>query len=93
MKKPKRSLVFEGNTWEVYEALKARDPLLHKSFCNILKEMLRDDPSMGVGKPEMLRHNLTGFWSHRLSQKDRVIHKFDDKYMYIFAVGGHYEQL
>ena len=37
MKKPKRSLVFEGNTWEVYEALKARDPRLHKSLCNILE--------------------------------------------------------
>lgn len=93
MKKPKRSLVFEGNTWEVYETLKTRDPRLHKSLCNILKEMLRDDPAAGIGKPEMLRHNLTGFWSRRLSQKDRVIYKFDDKYMYIFAIGGHYEQL
>lgn len=79
MKKPKRSLVFEGNTWEVYETLKTRDPRLHKSLCNILKEMLR--------------HSLTGFWSRRLSQKDRVIYKFDDKYVYIFTIGGHYEQL
>jgi len=55
--------------------------------------MLRDDPSMDTGKPETLRHNLTGFWSRRLSQKDRVIYKFDDKYVYIFAIGEHYEQL
>ncbi|MBX9895075.1 MAG: type II toxin-antitoxin system YoeB family toxin [Nitrosomonas sp.] len=88
MKKPKRSLVFEGNTWEVYETLKTRDPRLHKSLCNILKEMLRDDPAAGIGKPELSRHNLIGFWSRRLSQKDRVIYKFDDKYVYIFLLAG-----
>ncbi|NBQ70623.1 MAG: Txe/YoeB family addiction module toxin, partial [Nitrosomonadaceae bacterium] len=55
MKKPKRSSVFEGNTWEIYEVPKTRDPSLHKSLCNILKEMLRDDPATGIGKPEMLR--------------------------------------
>ncbi len=88
MKKPKRSLVFEGNTWEIYEALKTRDPRLHKSLYNILKKILRDDPSTGTGKPEILRYNLTDFWSRRLSQKDRVIYKFDDKYVYIFAIGG-----
>lgn len=53
--------------------------------------MLRDDPSKGLGKPEQLGHNLTGFWSRRVSQKDRIIYKFDEKSIYIFAIGGHYE--
>jgi len=38
-----RSLVFEGNTWLVYEDLRQRDKRLHKSLCAILKEMLRGD--------------------------------------------------
>jgi toxin YoeB len=88
-----RSLVFEGNTWVTYEALRTRDKRLHKALRAILKEMLRADPSTGIGKPEALRHNLSGFWSRRLSQKDRVIYKFDDKYIYIFAIGGHYDKL
>jgi toxin YoeB len=86
-----RSLVFEGKTWAVYEELRERDKKLHKSLCNILKEMLRGDPSTGIGKPEPLKHNLSGLWSRRLSQKDRVVYKFDDKYSYIFAIGGHCE--
>ena len=53
--------------------------------------MLRGDPSEGLGKPEPLKHNLSEFWSRRLSQKDRLIYKFDDRYIYIFAIGGHYE--
>jgi toxin YoeB len=87
-----RSLVFEGNTWNEYEKLREKDKNLHKNLCKILKEMLREDPSSGTGKPEPLKHNLSGLWSRRLSQKDRVIYKFDSDYIYIFAIGGHYDQ-
>jgi toxin YoeB len=87
-----RSLVFEGNTWAVYEALGERDKKLHKALKKILKEMLRSDPSRGLGKPEQLRHNLAGFWSRRISLKDRLIYKYDDQYIYIFAIGGHYDR-
>lgn len=87
-----RSLVFEGNTWIVYEELRDKDKKLHKALCKILKEMLRGDPSIGIGKPEPLKHNLSGLWSRRISQKDRVIYKFNDQYIYIFAIGGHYDQ-
>ncbi len=88
-----RSLVFEGTTWTTYEELRTKDNRLHKSLCAILKEMLRGDPTTGTGKPEALRHNLSGFWSRRLSPKDRVIYKYGDDYIYIFAIGGHYDQL
>jgi toxin YoeB len=87
-----RSLVFEGSTWTVYEDLRVKDKRLHKALCSILKEMLRGEPTTGTGKPEALRHNLSGFWSRRLSQKDRLIYKFDDNSIYIFAIGGHYDQ-
>lgn len=83
--------MFEGDTWEVYEALRTENKALHKKFCLILKEMLRGDPANGIGKPEPLRHNLNGLWSRRLSQRDRLIYRFDDDSIYIFAIGGHYE--
>jgi toxin YoeB len=87
-----RSLVFEGGTWEAYETLRQKDPALHRSLRKLLKEMLRNDPATGSGKPEQLKHNLSGLWSRRLSQRDRLIYKFDDQAIYIFAIGGHYEQ-
>jgi len=86
-----RSLVFEDKTWQGYDDLRQRDKRMHKNLCAILKEMLRDDPAAGLGKPEALRHNLTGFWSRRLSQKDRIIYSFDDTRIDIFAIGGHYD--
>ena len=87
-----RSLVFEGSTWAVYEEIRQKDKKLHKALCRILKEMIRNDPSAGIGKPEPLKHKLAGLWSRRISQKDRVIYKFDKQYVYIFAIGGHYDQ-
>ena len=87
-----RSLVFEGSTWATYEELRTKDKRLHKALRSILKEILRGDPTVGTGKPEALSHNLSGFWSRRLSQKDRVIYRYDEDYIYIFAIGGHYDQ-
>ncbi len=86
-----RSLVFEGNTWSVYEDIRVKDKRLHKTLCRQLKEMLRGDPASGSGKPEPVRHNLSGFWSRRLSPKDRLIYKFDQDYVHIFAIGGYYD--
>jgi toxin YoeB len=86
-----RSLVFEGDTWSAYEQLRQSDKKLHENLCKILKEMLRGDPKTGLGKPEPLKHNLSGLWSRRLSQRDRIIYKFDSDYIYIFAIGGHYD--
>ena len=88
-----KSLVFEGETWAAYEVIRERDKALHKALCKILKELLRStDPTSGIGKPEALKHNLSGFWSRRISHKDRLIYKFDDHSIYIFAIGGHYDQ-
>lgn len=87
-----RSLVFEGTTWTAYETLREKDKKLHKVLCRILKEMMSEDPSSGTGKPESLEHDLSGLWSRRLSQRDRLIYKFDEQYIYVFAIGGHYEQ-
>ena len=87
-----RSLVFEGATWEVYEKLREKDKVLHKNLRKILKQLLRDeDPSEGYGKPEKLKHSLAGLWSRRISQKDRLIYAFDEERIYLFAIGGHYD--
>ncbi len=88
-----RSLVFEGNTWSDYEKLREQNQKLYKALCKQLKEMQRGDPATGTGKPEKMKYELSGLWSRRLSQKDRLIYKFDDQYIYIFAIGGHYDQL
>ncbi len=88
-----RSIVFEGKTWNIYEDIRKKDNVLHKNICKIITELQRGDPSNGLGKPEQLKNNLSCFWSRRISQKDRIIYKFDNERIYIFAIGGHYDTL
>ncbi len=88
-----RSIVFEGGTWEEYEKLRSKDKTVHKNLCRILQEMQRNDPAQGIGKPEALKHNLSGLWSRRISHQDRLIYTFDEQRIYIFAIGGHYDKI
>jgi toxin YoeB len=73
-----RSRGFEGNTWAAHEQMRTQDKKLHSVVGKLLKEMHRGDASTGLGKPEGLKHNLSGLWSKRISQKDRLIYQFDE---------------
>jgi toxin YoeB len=87
-----KSIVFDGNTWQAYEVLRQKDKKMHESLCRILKELQRgDDPTQGLGKPEPLRYQYSGYWSRRLSFKDRLIYRFDEGNIYIASIGGHYD--
>ncbi len=88
-----RSIVFEGSTWLAYEKLRADNKALHKNLCRILKEMQRNNPSKGIGKPEPLKYELSGLWSRRISRYDRLIYAFDDDSIHVIAIGGHYENM
>ena len=86
-----RILVFEGDTWEAYEKLRKDNKQLHNKLCKLIKEMLRGDPATGTGKPEQLKHQYQGLWSRRISEGDRVVYRFDNEAVYLFAIGGHYD--
>ena len=88
-----RSIIFEGDTWAEYEKLWRKDKATHKNLCRILQEMQRNDPALGMGKPEALKYELSGLRSRRISHRDRLIYTFDDQSISIFAIGGHYELL
>jgi len=53
---------------------------------------LEEHPKTGAGKPEQLRHDLTGFWSRRLNRKDRIIYEIDEDeaVVTVLSVLGHY---
>lgn len=62
-----------------------------------IKEILKDiaeHPYSGIGKPEPLKHNLTGKWSRRINKADRTIYSVDGEtvLVYIFSMKGHYQK-
>lgn len=59
---------------------------------NQILEELSETPYEGVGKPEALKHRLTGFWSREINSTDRMIYKVSEDVVTVFVVSamGHY---
>lgn len=55
-----------------------------------LIEAIKENPFDGVGKPEPLKHSLTGCWSRRINQEHRLIYEIKDTNILILSVKGHY---
>ena len=72
---------------------KSGDKASIKKIEKIILE-LSETPYAGVGNPEPLRYELSGFWSRRINQKDRLIYRVDDDVVTVFVVSamGHYKK-
>lgn len=79
-----------------------QDIELHKKSGNIktlikinkLIDELRNHPMTGTGKPEQLKHNLSGKWSRRINKKDRLVYQIEEetKTVNILSAEGHYSK-
>ncbi|MCD9854773.1 Txe/YoeB family addiction module toxin [Epilithonimonas sp. JDS] len=63
-----------------------------KKIEKILLE-LSETPYSGTGQPEQLKHQLTGYWSRKINQKDRIVYRVDEDKVIVFIISaiGHYE--
>lgn len=57
---------------------------------NKLIETIEKDPFRGIGKPEPLRHEWTGYWSRRINAEHRLVCKMEKGVLYIAACRYHY---
>ena len=57
----------------------------------LLLESIQETPFEGVGKPEGLKHNLSGLWSRRIDRGNRLIYKVTSDVIYILSCRGHYD--
>jgi len=55
-----------------------------------LIDSIRITPTEGIGKPEMLKHELAGKYSRRINKEHRIIYKIDNTTIYILSLKGHY---
>ena len=65
-------LVFTPNGWDDYTYWLTADRATLKRINRLIDQALRD-PFEGIGKPEPLRHALTGAWSRRISEEHRLV--------------------
>ncbi|MDR3284273.1 MAG: Txe/YoeB family addiction module toxin [Treponema sp.] len=65
------------------------DKKIYKKILDLLKEIQRD-PFTGKGKPEPLKHELSGYWSRRITDKDRLVYKITGNAILIASCKDHY---
>lgn len=49
-----------------------------------------EDPYQGIGKPEALKHSLSGKWSRRITQEHRYVYEIADDTLFVISLKGHY---
>ena len=70
-------LVWDENAWEDYLWGQAQDPKVLKRI-NVLLADIGRNGNEGIGKPEALKHSLTGYWSRRITDEHRLVYKLMD---------------
>ncbi|HYK75806.1 MAG TPA: Txe/YoeB family addiction module toxin [Daejeonella sp.] len=51
---------------------------------------LTEHPLTGTGKPELLKHELTGLWSRRINKEHRIVYGIKENTVYEYSLKGHY---
>ncbi len=82
-------LVFSEQAWEDYGYWQRHDRRLIERINALLKEISRT-PYQGTGKPEPLRHALSGYWSRRITDEHRLVYKITDSMIWIAQLRYHY---
>jgi len=81
--------LFAENAWDEYLYWHNKDKKILKKIHELIRDIERNGYT-GIGKPEALRHELSGYWSRRISESDRLIYKIQDDTIYIIGCKSHY---
>lgn len=82
-------VLFHENAWEDYNYFLVHDKKVIDKINKLIKDISRS-PYEGIGKPEALKHSLSGLWSRRISQEHRLVYTVQDSTIYILQCRYHY---
>lgn len=82
-------LIFSEQAWDDYLHWQKTDKQLLKRINTLIKNIKRE-PFEGIGKPEPLKHALSGYWSRRINDEHRFIYKVNEDTLLIAQLRYHY---
>ncbi|MGW5436586.1 Txe/YoeB family addiction module toxin [Nocardia asteroides] len=86
-----RKVLFDANGWEDYVSWQSDDRATLKKVNRLIEDVRRNGNAEGIGKPEPLRQNLSGWWSRRITKEHRLVYRADDDVVVIIACRFHYD--
>ena len=82
-------LIFSETAWDDYQYWIKTDKKILKRVNALIQDIQRS-PFAGIGKPEMLKHGLSGYWSRRINDEHRIIYKIEADSVFIAQARYHY---
>ena len=82
-------IIFSEVAWEDYFYWQATDRQILKRINLLIREIQRS-PHEGIGKPEPLKHSLSGYWSRRINDEHRIVYKVEGDELRIAQLRYHY---
>ena len=82
-------LIFSENAWNDYLYWQKTDKKNLKRI-NLLIRDIQPIPYEGIGKPEALKHGLSGYWSRRINDEHRIVYKVENDSVFIAQLRYHY---
>ncbi len=80
---------FHENAWSDYLYWQQNDKKVLKRINKLIKEISRT-PFEGIGKPEPLKHSLSGYWSRRINDEHRIVYAVESKTIIVIQCRYHY---
>jgi toxin YoeB len=84
-----RRIVFEASAFEDFNEWAKLDKKIYRKIVELIKD-IDCSPFLGLGKPEPLKHELSGYWSRRINDAHRLVYKVTDTEVIIIACKYHY---
>ena len=82
-------LIFAEPAWQDYVYWQTQDKQMLKRINQLIQEIMRE-PFAGIGKPEPLKHALSGYWSRRINDEHRIVYKVENDALLIAQLRYHY---
>lgn len=83
------TIIFADHAWEEYLYWQRTDPKVLKRINALIKEIQRT-PYEGIGKPEPLKYNFSGYWSRRINDEHRIVYQVKQDSLLIAQLQYHY---
>jgi toxin YoeB len=82
-------LTFAEKAWDDYLCWQKTDKKMLNRINTLIKDIKRE-PFEGIGKPEPLKHALSGYWSRRINDEHRIVYKINQESILIAQLRYHY---
>lgn len=85
-----KNITFALEAFEQFNDWAAQDKKIHRKIITLINDIVRQ-PFTGLGKPEPLKHELSGYWSQRITDEHRLVYEVTETEIIILSCRFHYD--